>query len=305
MKKRIKVLAGDHKYLVWHAKQLDKQRMLARGGKVLEVSSDSWPETLAPSMWGKVEERLVFIQGDPGPSLLGAQAEKTWVIVELGGGKLPAWTKELSSRMVEVYPRPKPWEEEKTAIEFVRATAKEKGLKIDPQYAALVVRLVGLDLGVLAFEIQKLEMWLGGGEVQISHIAQLSRDLGKPRKGEDVVQALGLKSAERLTKSLQRALRGTYGAPPLKLLGLLKVVLHTWMMSSLWLGRGLGGDEVAKKVGMHPYRYKLQVAPYLLHWDTPGIQELMKDLGEVEHGCKTGHIAPRTALESVLLRHVL
>lgn len=302
------VVAGDDKYMVWRDMETRRESYLQHGYEVLrktslEIEEDGSFFGVAPP---KKDPALWVFEEDPGSEVLTLEKDDTITVMVClpgtSGKKLPAWTASLPKKRLRLHESPKPWELQDQASSYVVAEGKALGLEVSAVLAHVMVKLVGADRGILRQELRRVAIALGASKASVKvltgdHVKSMSHGLGSPEQGDDVAAALMVRDPKKISAAVSRALaQDTSMGGTLRVVAFIRTVLRKWLMASLWRGKGVLGEAVAEKIGMHPYRYKLQVQPALAVWDTESLVAVMGLLGDVEIGCKEGGYLHTAAL---------
>lgn len=308
------VIAGDDKYMVWRDLETRRESYLRQGHEVLRKESAKEEEdgsffgvkapVTGPSLW--------IFELDPGPDILLRDNEDSITVMVCLPGvsakKLPEWVSSLPKKRLRLHESPKPWEVQDRVATYVMAEGNALGLEISPVLAHAMVKLIGPERVVLRQELRRISVALRSSKKEMKtltgdHVRDMSHGLGAPEQGDDVAAAMISKDPKKVSVSISRALAqdpSTGGI--LRIVAFLRTVVRKWLLASLWREKGVSGEEVAEKVGMHPYRYKLQVIPALLVWNTSKLEEMMDLLESVEIGCKEGgYVHVSAFLESSLI----
>jgi DNA polymerase III delta subunit len=213
----------------------------------------------------------------------------------------------LPDRLVARFERPKPWEEVDRAVKFCVREASRLNMKLSSQLATVVVRGVGSDLGVLAFEIEKLALLLRSGgesEATILHVGRTVGALGglgpKP-----VVEALGRRDAAatgRALSGVRRAHAGHAGGAVLRVCAFVVPTATQWLHVASLTRDGLVLDQIAERVGVHPFVLRKNLFPAARRWGQVRLTSLLRSLAQVRRSVRSGHVSPWIELECALFR---
>lgn len=203
---------------------------------------------------------------------------------------------------VKVFSLPASYKLEEYATSFVVGEAKERGYVVDPQLAAALVRRVGTDLGVLAFEVQKVSMLLPKGEtVRPEHLRDSLAPLAES-DGTAIIEALGSRDASRLSVELVRYKSSRGGDPTIELCGrILTPSLTRWLQAAHLAESGMTAQAAAGVVGSNPWYWEHKVLPYALRWKVAGCARLIGIVANAQTLVFRGGISPFAYLEASLL----
>lgn len=200
-------------------------------------------------------------------------------------------------------------DQQKMASRFARAEAaslmgNKKALEGD--LADALVKGVGTDLGIVAFEIAKMAAMArseGGDTIELSHVKALIRGAAGIDM-ESVRSALRSKDPRKMASALDRIRRTAPSDPVMILLrakgGPADLAL-TWLRAALLLEKGSSVEEVASRIGVPEWATKRDVLPAVKRWGTPALRDLVQSLARVDRGVLLGSPSPWVSCESALL----
>lgn len=190
------------------------------------------------------------------------------------------------------------------AAKFLMAEAKDRGLELGPDLADALVSKVGTDLGVLSYEILKVEALLAargeGPKVTPDHLKDTMVLLGEVDVGA-IADAVGRASVPRLLKAMDDVKRNSSKDPTLHTVAWISKQAMTWLHAATLIQQGAGDDEGASRTGTPPYVYKSFILPVARRWQTSRLMSLVKRLAMAESAVKSGRVAPWTLLECGLV----
>lgn len=221
-------------------------------------------------------------------------------------GNLATLAKMLSGDVHIRFKEIPPWKQGQHAVEFVVAEAKRRKIRLSEKLAEVMVKAAGIDLGILAFEIQKLAALLhdrGEQEVQTTHLRLTLSTLSQVG-AIAVADALGAKHPSRLVRALATMRRTHSGDPTMKACGLLARNVTQWLHAAALLRQKAEIEEISARVKLHPYVCKTKVVPVAQKWGEKSLARLLTSLGEIERGVKSGHVNSWVELECALLRAI-
>jgi len=202
------------------------------------------------------------------------------------------------------YAKPPPYKAGDVSAKFLISEAKKRGLEVGPDLADALVSKVGTDLGMLSFELLKVEALLAargdGPVVTAAHIKDTMVMTGEVDISS-VVDAVGRASVPRLLKAMDDVKRNSSRDPTLLTVAWLSKKAMTWLHASTLLQQGAGEDEGASRTGTPPYVYKSFIIPVARRWQTSRLTTLVKRISAAESAVKSGRVAPWTQLECGLV----
>lgn len=177
---------------------------------------------------------------------------------------------------------------------------------IDDELAQALVRNVGSDLGVVAFEISKVTAFVrsqGRSKVGVDDLRKTIR----PKSDidmEPIREALRARDAERVASALDR-MRRSPGQDPLMLLlrarGGPADLSRKWLLAALLLEKGSGHAEIATRTGTPEWAVQKDIISAAKLWGKSALRSLVSDLSRVDQSVLKGDPSPWVALESALL----
>jgi DNA polymerase III delta subunit len=194
------------------------------------------------------------------------------------------------------------------AVRFSRKEAEDLlGDKesLPEKLAEALVEAAGVDLGVLAFELQKaaaLARFENKKHIEADHIKKLLRahseiDLTPLR------EALKIRDPKKILSSLEKIHRASGGDPVMLLLrskGGPADLAVTWLRASLFLKRGGSSGDIAQRLGVPDWSVP-DILAALKNWKTQELRSLVGELALVDRGVLLGTPSPWVALQSRLL----
>jgi DNA polymerase III delta subunit len=215
--------------------------------------------------------------------------------------------KKLPSNFVAKFGAPKPWEAPEQAIHFVIGEARKKKLKLDKKLAAAMVENIGVDYGILTFEIDKVYRLIqadGGGtkEITAKHIKAVIA--GFSSLGPmPIVEALGrrdLKSLSRALTNMRRTHSGALSGAALRACALVGHNVTTWLHCASLLSQGAGHDEIAERIKLHAFVVRKNILPVARRWSQTNLVALLNSIAAVERSVRSGHANPWVEFECAL-----
>lgn len=203
-------------------------------------------------------------------------------------------------------------DQEKLAIRFLR---HECGRLLDTKQgiseglAKAVIKVVGTELGVVAFEASKfcaLARYKGIEEVDkevVTSLLKQSDDLDL----DSMRTALKNRDKARLALSLYRIRKKSAGDPTMLLLrgrGGPADLAFQWLLVKKLQKSGKSSSEISSRTGISEWILKKDVLPAIKNWEEQKIKKLLFDLSDCERGIFSGAPSPWTALECALINAV-
>lgn len=220
--------------------------------------------------------------------------------------KLGEVAKALPKNLVARFEGPKPWEREEWAAQFVVRWVTEKGLRISPGLAKSLVGIVGTDLGILEFEVEKAVIW--------SRVQGEKSVTAKTLKGTvgvqadtallPLVDALANKDLAQTIRYLNLVKSSVKDVPgrTLRTLGWLNPAVIKWLQVRSCLDSGETIPSTSARTGLKEFHLKKKLLPAARKWKVSELKKLLADFSHIERGVRSGWIDPWTSLESAIFR---
>jgi DNA polymerase III delta subunit len=219
-------------------------------------------------------------------------------------GKIAA---ELPSKLIAKFEKPKPWEEADAARSFCITEASRKNMTMPPGIAAALVQNAGSDLGVLSFEILKLELLLaeqGGGEISANHLRSsiaAFTELG-PKPVIEALEQRDLRGAGVGLANMRRTHAGDLTGATMQLCAFIGHAATAWLHVASLLKTGSSPEEISSRVGQHVFVLRKTSIPSAKRWGEGRLVSLLKSVARVQRAVKGGHVHPWAELEAALFR---
>lgn len=213
----------------------------------------------------------------------------------------------LPERFVARFELPKPWEAHDRAVSFCVKEAKSHGIQLAENWAGAMVRNIGTNSGVLAFEVEKLAIYLGAlgtTKVQSEHLsATLAAftELG-PKPIVDALERRDLAAAARALTNMRRTHAGQLAGAAAQACGFLGHNVRLWLHVAALVGEGLGLDEISEQTGLKSFRLRKNLLPVARRWGEGRLTSLLKSLATVERSVRSGHVNPWVEFECAIFR---
>ena len=232
------------------------------------------------------------------------------VIVCLGSAGKDSWVSKVVSAVGKgrhlSWDAPKPWEEREAAAKFLRAEVSRLGATIPEDLADLTVLSAGSDRWMMVQEALKLTTLLkseGRDTVTRSDVGAVVAPLSGGQ-WDDLTTAVANGDRRATIRALTTLRNGPEGGDtPMGACVILSNAIVRWLHASSALGQDLSDDDVASRVGIHPFIFKKTVAPVARRWGKEKLTTLLRDVVAVERAIKRGAVNPWVGLEAALLRH--
>lgn len=177
---------------------------------------------------------------------------------------------------------------------------------LSEKLAEALVNAVGIDLGMLSFEISKMAAaarFQGVNEITAEVVRSLVRgstevDIGPLR------EALKMRDGVRVASAMER-IRRTDGSDPVMLLlrgrgGPADLALK-WLRTALLLEKGATPQEIGMRTNTPEWAVTKDLIPSAKRWGVASLRQLVKDLARVDRGVLLGAPAPWASCEAALL----
>lgn len=300
---RVIVLLGDNTYA---RRSLIGELGGRLGKRVVRVSSGDDASLAAL----RVGEGACWVVEGAGAAALGdiaAQAAASSVLLVLDsegdppeGSDLEALVEHVGPARVRAFRRPPPWEEVPEAVAFVKSEMEKHGFGVGPGVAEVLVEGSAGDYGYLAFEVLKLT-YLARARGLTYATSDMARASAGGPLGPDldrVSQALGDGGIQALALALAQV-RGAQRADPTpRVVAMLDRVVGQWLAAAL--ARDPDPDRAARRLGVHPFAYRVRIAGPVRRWKESGALRIMSVLAAADAAVRGGAANPWAVLCSGL-----
>lgn len=312
------VVSGSHDFLVRREIQKAVAAANATGRKVahLDASLGEVEDFLSGSLF--FQEPTTAVVSNPeklSPSVLEAHVKDKKSLTSL----VLVYPKDFTLKsefgeLLEPVPKkhrlafkqPAPYKLEEQAVAFVSSEVERWGKTITPALASSLVQKVGTDLGVLSYEVMKAVLYanaLGQGELLPDIVRGTLSSIG----GADLprlMEALGAGSLKATTRCLVQIREASAQDPTLQVTAWVGNTATQWLHISDLLSRDADEQEIASRVGVHPYILKKSLLAPAKRWGSSRLVSLVRSVAGVERAVRSGYVSPWTQLEVVLLSAV-
>lgn len=232
-------------------------------------------------------------------------------------GSLVKIIAELPNKKLHIHFKSKPaWKRDEYAASFLVKEANAYQLRLSEKLATVMVAAAGNDLGILSFELQKLQALLHSleaekpeseradkPEVTAKHLRQTLSTLTQVG-AIPVVEAVGAAHESRLARALASMRRTHTGDPTMKACALVARSVTQWLHAAALLNQNATTEEISLRLKLHPYVCKTKVLPIAKKWGEQNLVRLLIAIAAVERGIRSGHINPWAELECALFNAV-
>jgi DNA polymerase III delta subunit len=171
-----------------------------------------------------------------------------------------AWSKLGPKAIVREHKKLKTWDNNNEVVQWVRDEGSKVGLSIEPRIALAMYQVAGDDLYRLSSEIHKLKLLIGKGVVTGEHL-NLVMTPSSIVASWDVADSVFQKNWKKALSQVSSVFKYATEDPSLMILGALIKGVERLFVARSMLDKGISHDEVAGRLGMHPYRFKMSVLP--------------------------------------------
>ena len=200
-----------------------------------------------------------------------------------------AWSKLGPKAEVREHKKLKTWENNNEVVQWIQNEAARVGLKVDPKISLAMFQVTGDDLYRLSSEIHKLKLLIGKGTVTVEHL-NLVMTPSSTVASWDIADSVFHKNWKKALSQVASVFKYAVEDPSLMILGaLIKGVERVFVARSL-LDKGVPHDEIASRLGMHPFRFKMSVLPQAEKQTTARLVSNMQILSRLDVDLKrTSH----------------
>lgn len=210
------------------------------------------------------------------------------------------WTKLGNKVIIREHKKLKTWDNNNEVVKWIQTEAERIGLNLDGKIALAMFQVAGDDLYVLFSELRKLKLLVGAkNPVKVEHL-QLIMTPASTVAPWDVADAAFTKNKRKAMNALTSLYKFAADDPSLQVLGALMKSAERLFVARSMMDRGSGAEEVAARLGIHPYRYQMALQPQVEKQTTMGLMRTMQILSRLDVELKrTSH--RRTLVELAVL----
>ncbi|GGE74665.1 DNA polymerase III subunit delta [Priestia taiwanensis] len=185
------------------------------------------------------------------------------------------------------------------AKEWIRQRVESNGSHIEASAAEALVELVGMNIMILANEIDKLTTFVGVDST-------ITRDIVYNLVPKSVEQNVFMLVERVVERNIPQALGIMYELlhkqeEPIKILGLLASQFRLLYQVKEYMRRGYGQNQIASHVGVHPFRVKLAMKQINM-FSFEELYTVMDELAEADYMMKTGKLEKKLVLEFFIMK---
>ena len=201
------------------------------------------------------------------------------------------------------FPLPKTWEIDEVATKFFMAEVKRLGKVVSGDLAAALVNRVGADLGILAFEAQKIVILadLDNSEIVTApHVKAGMAEIAEAAVAP-IMKALQKRNEAGLARAMTRFRRNCKDDPTIGVAGLLRKMILGWLCAADLNERGVPAKDAAARMGLNAWYYETKILGHSLNWSRADLIQLVRVLAHGERAVLAGHQQPWLGLVARLL----
>lgn len=215
--------------------------------------------------------------------------------------KVPAfWSKLGPKVLVREFKKLKTWDNDNQVVGWIVDEAKSMGLVVDTRLASIMFEVAGSDLYRLSSELRKLQLLAGKGAVTIEHL-KLVMTPGSNATPWTITEATFQKNQKRALNAISSVYKHYVEDPSLLILGALMKQMDQLFIVRTMLDKGSQPDDVAGRLGMHPYRFKMSLLPLAGKHSLRGLTLGMQTLCKLDVELKRTSHSRRTLVELAVL----
>lgn len=199
------------------------------------------------------------------------------------------WSKLGPKAEVREHKKLKTWENNNEVVQWIQNETARVGLKVDVKVALAMFQVAGDDLYRLSSEIHKLKLLVGKGVVTLEHL-NLVMTPSSTVASWDVADSVFHKNWKKAMSQVSTIFKYAVDDPSLMILGALIKGVERLFVARSMLDKGVTHDEIAGRLGMHPYRFKMSVLPQAEKQTTERLVSNMQMLSKLDVDLKrTSH----------------
>ena len=205
----------------------------------------------------------------------------------------------------KLFPLPPFYKLDEHAAEYAIGLAKSRGVELPDKVARLMVKLVGHDLGVVSFEVDKLVRLAAVQSettITVGHLRGAMAALSES-DGSAVAEVLGTRVRRSIADELSRYKSLKKGDPTVELCGrVLTPTILRWLQAAHMHAKGVSIASAAGRVGSSPWYWEHKILPCARVWGVEGCGQLLSAIAQAQDAVFAGAVSPWNLLESGLIR---
>lgn len=232
-----------------------------------------------------------------------------------GNTKFGKFVDGLDKKFVQKYSfAEKKWEIPKEAAAFCVAEAKRLGKPMGEELAAALVKTSGTDYGYLAFEIQKAVLYAEArksDKLTLEDVKAALAPIGEV-SFDGVREALVSRNPKAVASALNRVYKLSKD-PTMGMAGYLEAIAigskteregkvsFGWLHLTTLRQQGLSGDQIAERLGTHPWRTNNILLPEVRAWTPEAVLQLLRIAATTRRAVVSGQQDPWVVLTSGII----
>ena len=219
-----------------------------------------------------------------------------------GRTKFGKFVKKDLAGVHKFFPKPSSeWKAREAAVEFVSSEAASYGKTMRTPLIHALVDRVGVDLGVLAFEVSKMAMLADSRSTDAIDLPEVKGGMAAIAEASvfPILSALGSRDRKKLSRALGRTRKTSKADPTMRICRFLGSSVIKWMQASYL--DALPPKEAASELGINPWHFENNILPPAKRWGKAGTVRLIGDLAAAERAVLNGARNPWLVLVSRLL----
>jgi len=214
---------------------------------------------------------------------------------------LAFWSKLGDKITIREFKKLKTFDTNNEVVKWIQEEAKPLGLLIDYRTASVMFQAGGGDLYRLASELQKLRLIVPVGvPVTVDHL-KLVMSPGSTAEPWTVAEAAFEKNSKKALNALSSMYRHVAEDPAMPVLYSMMKQAEKLFVTRTMLDSGVAPDDIAARIGMHPYRFKLTLLQQVGKHSKRRLSSVMQNLCKLDVDLKRTSHSRRTLLELAIL----
>lgn len=211
------------------------------------------------------------------------------------------WSKLGAKATLREFKKLKTWDNDNQVVKWLQDEAAGMKLSIDSRIARIMFEVAGADLYRLSSELQKLLLLVGAGvPVTLDHL-RLIMTPGSTATPWSISDAAFNKNAKKALNDLSLVYKHATDDPSILVMSALMRQAEQLFIAKGMLDKGSSPDDVASRLGMHPYRFKMSLFPIAGKHTQRGLVAAMQNLCKLDVELKRTSQSRRTLVELAVL----
>lgn len=191
------------------------------------------------------------------------------------------WAKLGPKATIREHKKFKTWDNNNEVVKWIIEESARLSLNLDRSIAIAIFQVDGDDLYRISSELKKLKTLVGKSPVTTEHL-HLVMTPASTIASWDVVESAFLKNYKKAFNQISTIFKFAVEDPSIMILGALMKGAERLFVARSMMEKGSSHDEIAGRLGMHPYRFKMSLLPQVEKQTIRGLVRNMQMLSNLD-----------------------